>query len=178
MSDVFGKTLDFFWKISDVFLRKSLNFIRSLDSNSGWLWRLWKQKVHHRCSVRTRARNLLLCLRCFGKLSQRALQVNWDFPSLLLRHQILFCIAAQVSSYFRPTNPPFQQWRAVRSVKEEETIREKTLFKVLFVMCMYQNWLFVKKKVQFSAYFSLLAPSSTPICVGRWMKRKWGYEEE
>ena len=36
---------------------------------------------------------------------------------LLLLHQGLFCIAAQVSSDFRPTNPPFQQWRAVRSVK-------------------------------------------------------------
>jgi len=55
---------------------------------------------------------------------------------------------------------------------------EKTLFKVLFAMRMYQNNLFMKKKVQFSGDFSLFAPLSTPICVGRWMIRKWGYEEE
>jgi len=36
---------------------------------------------------------------------------------LLLLHQGLFCIAAQVSSDFRFTNPLFQQWRAVRAVK-------------------------------------------------------------
>ncbi len=49
---------------------------------------------------------------------------------LFLLHQGLFCIAAQVNSEFRYTNPLFQQWRVVRSVKVEETIRGKTLFKV------------------------------------------------
>ena len=59
----------------------------------------------------------------YGQSANGIMSVNWDLSSLLLRHQRLFCIAAQVSSYFRPTNPPFQQWRAVRAVKEEETIR-------------------------------------------------------
>ena len=47
------------------------------------------------------------------------------FTPLLLLHQGLFCIAAQVNSEFRYTNPLFQQWCAGRSVKEEETIRGK-----------------------------------------------------
>ena len=62
--------------------------------------------------------------------------------------------------------------------KRKKPFGEKTLFKVLFAMRIYQNDVFEKKKVQFSGDFSLFAPLSTPICVGRWMKRKWGYEEE
>ena len=62
--------------------------------------------------------------------------------------------------------------------RRKKLFGEKTLLKGLIAMRIYQNNLFEKKKVQFSAYFSLLSPSSTPICVGRWMKRKWGFEEE
>lgn len=179
MSDVFGKTLDFFWKISDVFLRKSLNFIRSLDSNSGWLWRLWKQKVHHRCSVRMRARNSLLCLRCFWKLSQRNYvgELGLILSSFVSSMFILYCCTGEL--LFSTHNPSIPQ---IERSEEHERGRnysgKKALFKVWFAMRMYQNDLFVKKKVQFSGDFSLFAPLSTPICVGRWMKRTWGYEEE
>lgn len=54
---------------------------------------------------------------------------------LLLLHQGLFCIAAQVNSEFRYTNPLFQQWRAVRAVKGEKNYTgENSLFVLLFAM--------------------------------------------
>ena len=73
-----------------------------------------------------RARETRCCAYAvLGNSANGIMSVNWDLPSLLLRHRWSFCIAAQVNSDFRPTNPPFQQWRAVRAVKEEETIRGK-----------------------------------------------------
>ena len=92
-----------------------------------------------------------------------------DVHSVLLHRWVLIF---DPQSHYSSDRAQWGLWKA------EETIREKTLFKVLFAMRIYQNDVYEKKKVQFSAYFSLFSPSSTPICVGRWMKRKWGYEEE
>ena len=114
----------------------------------------------------------------YGQTANGIMSVNWDltrffwfikdYSALLYRWALIFDPQSLYSS-------DRAQWGAW---KRKKLYGEKNLFKVLFAMRMYQNNLFMKKKVQFSACFSLFAPSSTPICVGRWMKRKWGYEEE
>ena len=43
----------------------------------------------------------------YGQSANGIMSVNWDLSSLLLCHRCSFCIAAQMSSNFRPTNPLF-----------------------------------------------------------------------
>ena len=146
-----------FRKISHVFLRKSLNFIRSLGSNSGWVWRLWKQKVHHRCSVRTRARNSLLCLRGLWTICQRYLKVNWDLPRFFcfikdysaLLHRWALIFDSQI--HYSNNGAQWGLWKA------EETIRENIL-----CLCRYCNIYIAKhstseeKSAVFWRFFSLI----------------------
>lgn len=126
-----------------------------------------------------RARETRCCAYAvYGQSANGIMSVNWDFPlffyfndvhsALLHRWVLIF----DTQTHHSNNGAQWGLW------KRKKLFGEKTLFKVLFVMYIYQNNLFVKKKVQFSGDFSLFAPSSTPICVGRWMKRKWGYEEE
>ena len=167
-----------FRKISHVFLRKSLNFIRSLGTNSGWVWRLWKRKVQ-KCRVCARARET----RCgayavYGNSSNGLCRWTGTYPAFFASSRIILhcCIGELWVSIHKPTI--LTMVRSEGCERRKKLFGKKTLLKDLIAMCIYQNNLFKKKKVQFSGDFSLFAPLSTPICVGRWMIRKWGYEEE